>query len=79
MYRAQRRDASSSEQFFFRKSLVPEDEEEGGMSHPNTQQVKSHDHEYTLMSVDTIINGKVNNHTVYTAVCVFMRERESIR
>lgn len=60
MRRAQKRDAINSEEFFFRKSLVPEDEEEDGPSNPTTQQTRSHEHEYTLMTVDTIINGKVS-------------------
>ena len=55
------RDAVKTQEFYFRKSLVPEDEEEeGGASDGHThQQPVSHDHEYTQMSVDTIINGKV--------------------
>lgn len=58
MKRAQSRDAVHRETFYFRKSVVPEDdtedEKEEGDPHP-----RSHDHEYTLMSIDTIINGKV--------------------
>lgn len=53
--RAQLRDAVHSQKFFFRKSVIPEDEEEVDHTH----QHKSHDHEYTLMNIDTIINGKV--------------------
>ena len=60
MQRAQKRDAVGSEKFFFRKSLVPEDKEEEGEVEPDsTPKPTSHDHEYTLMSIDTIINGKV--------------------
>ena len=57
MKRAQKRDAVNSEKFYFRKSLLPEDEEEAAPSAKKT--TNSHDHEFTLMSVDTIINGKV--------------------
>ena len=63
MERAQQRDAVHREKFYFRKSVVPEDDEdeaaEGAGPHG------SHDHEYTEMSVDTIINGKVWPHIVY--------------
>ncbi len=57
MKRAQKRDAVNSEKFYFRKSLTPEDTEDTE-DRPSTH-AKSHDHEYTLMDVDTIINGKV--------------------
>ena len=57
MKRAQKRDAVNLEKFYFRKSLVPEDIEEETEAGPT--QNRSHDHEYTLMSIDTIINGKV--------------------
>ena len=58
--RAQKRDAVNSEKFFFRKSLVPEDEDdEAGPDSAATP--KSHDQEYTLMSINTIINGKVSS------------------
>ena len=56
MKRAVLRDAAQSQQFYFRKSFTPEDEEEVDSSKP-----KSHDHEYTLMDTNTIINGKVND------------------
>ena len=65
MRRAQSRDAVHREMFYFRKSLVPEDdkeeeeEKEDGASGGGTGHPRSHDHEYTLMSIDTIINGKV--------------------
>ncbi len=64
MKKAQVRDAVHRESFYFRKSLVPEDEEEeeeesqGSGSHDDAP--KSHDNEYTLMSIDTIVNGKVS-------------------
>ena len=58
MKRAVLRDAVRSQQFYFRKSLFPEDEEEAELSHASKP--KSHDHEYTLMDVNTIINGKVS-------------------
>ena len=58
MKRAVLRDAVRSQLFYFRKSLVPEDEEETESSHASKP--KSHDHEYTLMDVNTIINGKVS-------------------
>jgi len=62
MKRAQLRDAVKTQEFYFRKSLVPEDEEEEGKTSdgPIHQQPVSHDHEYTLMSVDNIVNGKVS-------------------
>lgn len=59
MKRAVLRDAVRSQQFYFRKSLVPEDEEEVESSHASKP--KLHDHEYTLMDVNTIINGKVSS------------------
>lgn len=60
MRRAQNRDAVHREKFYFRKSCVPEDDPEEGAeptSHDHTP--KSHDHEYTEMSINTIVNGKV--------------------
>ena len=57
MKRAQVRDAVHRELFYFRKSLLPEDDEDE--DRPAVQQ-SSHDDEYTLMNIDTIINGKVN-------------------
>ena len=71
MRRAQSRDAVHREMFYFRKSLVPEDdkeeeeEEEDGASGGGTGHPRSHDHEYTLMSIDTIINGKVRRACYY--------------
>ena len=62
MKRAVLRDAVKSQQFYFRKSLVPEDEEEVESSHATKP--KSHDHEYTLMDVNTIINGKVSSKLI---------------
>ena len=66
MKKAQVRDAVHREMFYFRKSLVPEDNEEEGVDpthssgHRHDHTPKSHDHEYTLMSIDTIVNGKVS-------------------
>ena len=62
MRRAQKRDAVNKEKFYFRMSLVPEDEEEESKAESNDDVTKptSHDHEYTLMSIDTIINGKAS-------------------
>lgn len=57
MKRAQVRDAVHRELFYFRKSLLPEDDEDEERA---TLQQTSHDDEYTLMNIDTIINGKVN-------------------
>ena len=61
MKRAQVRDAVKSQMFYFRKNLVPEDDEEEEETDPapSAKAPKSHDNEYTLMNVDTIINGKV--------------------
>ena len=65
MKRAQVRDAVHSQMFYFRKSVVPEDdededtEEREGEGAQATPTLRSHDHEYTLMSIDTIVNGKV--------------------
>ena len=56
MERAQKRDAVRSEKFYFRKSVVPDDDDDDD---EGAGPVGSHDHEYTEMSVDTIINGKV--------------------
>ncbi len=62
MKRAQNRDAVRTEKFYFRKSIVPEDEDEAEtVSSSASQSTKSHDQEYTTMSVDTIINGNVSD------------------
>ena len=69
MKRAQSRDAVHRETFYFRKSVVPEDdkeEEQGGDTHP-----RSHDNEYTLMSIDTIINGNVCYYDAPVYYCAF--------
>ena len=72
MRRAQKRDAVNNEMFFFRKNLAAVDGEEvkgqgsssgfsaviSNGSHDESH-VESHDHEYTLMNIDTIMNGKV--------------------
>ena len=69
MRRAQKRDAVKTQEFYFRKSLVPEDEDDGPsgsipqQTTSHEHQTTSHDHEYTLMTVDTIINGKVRRVT----------------
>jgi hypothetical protein len=61
MRRAQKRDAVNTGTFFFRKSLVPEDVDEDEEAEPDSATtLKSHDHEYTEMSINTIINGKVS-------------------
>ncbi len=57
--RGQQRDAINNQNFYFRKSVVPEDDEDEEET-DHTHQPKSHDHEYTLMNIDTIINGKVS-------------------
>ena len=65
MKRAINRDAARQGLFYFRKSLLPEDDEDDGEGKetPPTGATptapQSHEHEYTLMSIDTIINGKV--------------------
>lgn len=58
MVRAQKRDAVRSEKFYFRKSVVPDDDDDDDVNE-GAGPKRSHDHEYTEMSVDTIINGKV--------------------
>ena len=69
MKRAQVRDAVSSQMFYFRKSLIPEDDEEEDVDHaPSAKEPKSHDHEYTLMNIDTIVNGKVRCSTYKMSV-----------
>ncbi len=64
MRRSQLRDAVNSQKFYFRKSVVPEDEEEA-KDHPP----QSHDHEYTEMSINNIINGKVST-SLHIQYCV---------
>ena len=67
MDRAVKRDATRREMFYFRKSLVPDSHDENGETDSGAGKepprsdaaAKSHDHEYTLMSIDTIMNGKV--------------------
>ena len=63
MREAQVRDAIHCRKFYFRKSLLPEDEGDDEEAPPTTTTATggavSHDHEYTLMTIDTIINGKV--------------------
>ena len=66
MRRSQQRDAVHREKFYFRKSVVPEDDEEeeegkGEGEGPSVDHTHptSHDHEFTEMTIDTIINGKV--------------------
>ncbi|CAI8027314.1 Glutamate--cysteine ligase catalytic subunit [Geodia barretti] len=57
MARAQKRDAVRSEKFYFRKSVVPDDDKDDD-DKEGAEPRGPHDHEYTEMSVDTIINGK---------------------
>ena len=59
MRRAQQRDAVHQEKFYFRKSVVPEDDEEEEEEGEKESLPKSHDHEFTEMTLDTIVNGKV--------------------
>ena len=65
MRRAQNRDAVHRERFYFRKYVfLEDDEEEEGEEEwvgPKTDQTfcKTHDHEFTEMTLDTIVNGKV--------------------
>ena len=59
MARAQKRDAVRSEKFYFRKSVVPDDDKDDD-DKDGAEPRGSHDHEYTEMSVDAIINGKVS-------------------
>ena len=62
MERAQQRDAIHREKFYFRKSIVPEDDEEDDDEKGDKKGAGprgSHDHEYTEMSVNSILNGKV--------------------
>lgn len=71
MRRAQVRDAIHRELFYFRKNPFPEEEQEkegveadgasAGVSHPTGPQSKSHDDEYSQMTIDAIINGKVGS------------------
>ena len=67
MNRAVKRDATRKEMFYFRKSLVPDSHDETGETDSGAGKepavasaatTKSHDHEYTLMSIDAIMNGK---------------------
>ena len=55
--RAQHRDAVNKGMFYFRHQLVPEDDEDEATDQSDSA-AKSHDHEYTLMSINTIMNGK---------------------
>ena len=57
MEHAQQRDAINRKKLFFRKSIVPEDDEDE--NEEGVEPRGSHDHEYTEMTVDTILNGKV--------------------
>ena len=63
MRRALNRDAVHREEFYFRKCLVPEGDEEEelitGTKGATAANPPSIDSEYTLMSINTIINGKV--------------------
>ena len=58
------RDAARNGLFYFRKSLLPEDDEDEEVNDtPPTEATPepppSHENEYALMNIDTIINGKV--------------------
>ena len=59
------RDAARQGLFYFRKSLFSKDDEDDGegketpLTGATPTAPQSHEHEYTLMSIDTIINGKV--------------------
>ena len=68
MTRAQKRDAVRSEKFYFRKSVVPDDDKD---DNEGAEPKGSHDHEYTEMSVDTIINGKVRSYSDSVARSLF--------
>ena len=68
MVRAQRRDAIHREKFHFRKSLVPDDDEDD--DNEGVEPHESHDHEYTEMSMDTIINGKVQYYIIFAITCL---------
>ena len=66
MRRAIKRDAVHREMFYFRKSLVPEGDEEEEED-PSVREEKgaagsskSLENEYTLMSINNILNGKVS-------------------
>ena len=58
MARAQKRDAVRSEKFYFRNTIFSDDDDDEDAIE-GAGPKGSHDHEYTEMSVDTIINGKV--------------------
>ena len=71
MRRAVKRDAARQAMFYFRKNVIADDDDsdevgttvDGSSSEEPAAaaaaSTKSHDHEYTLMSVDKIMNGKV--------------------
>ena len=67
MRRAINRDAVHREEFYFRKCLIPEGDEEETLI-TGTEEAAAgspsvpHSCEYTLMSVNTIMNGKVRTH-----------------
>ena len=62
MEKAQVRDAIHQEMFYFRRKAVPEDEddeaEQSDGADQSTAATTSHDQEYTLLSLNTIMNGK---------------------
>ena len=62
MRRAKLRDAVNKEMFYFRHQLVPEDDDDEEPTDQSDLAAKSHDHEYTLMSINTIMNGKACDH-----------------
>ena len=73
MCEAQVRDTIHRRKFHFRKSLLLEDEGDDEEAPPTTTAATggtvSHDHEYTLMTIDTIINGKVFSY-YNTLTCI---------
>ena len=73
MRRALNRDAVHREEFYFRKCLVPEGDEEEelitGTEGATAANPPSIDSEYTLMNINTIINGKVRTMYMYMARC----------
>ena len=65
--RAQERDAVNQGMFYFRRNALPEDDDEDEGSSVDGDQstitTRSHDHEYTLMSINTIMNGKASHRS----------------
>ena len=70
MKRGTRRNAVHTQQFYFRKCLVADDDNDETEKDSHNSKTRSqdksrdhesmsHDHEYALMDVNTIVNGKV--------------------